>query len=143
MGAPGTCTAPEVVAGRMAQQAFGAARRVLGKCRLFFDKHYLLANVGIYGGLYTFGDITCQMISHANTTTPHDWERTKRMGTIGCTILPVINTYYYRIIDSALKGGSPRVVLTKLAMDTFVWGPFCLVVFIGGKDCNILMPQIH
>lgn len=111
---------------------FRIVRRSLERCKLFFDKHYLLANMAIYGGLYSCGDITCQLISHANTPIPLDWERTKRMGTIGCTVLPVMNTYYYRFLDRTLIGSSPRIVFTKLMLDTFTWSPVILAIFIAG-----------
>ena len=111
---------------------FRVVRLGVERCKAFFDKHYLLANAGIYGGLYTFGDLTCQLITHANTTVPVDWERTKRMGTIGCTVLPVLNTYFFRFLDRTFIGGSPRIVFIKVAMDTIVWAPFLLVILIGG-----------
>ena len=112
---------------------YQASRRALTKCKVFFDKHYLLANIGVYGGLYCLGDITCQTISHANTGITHDWQRTKRMTTIGCTILPIMNTYFFRALDKIIMGSSPRVVLLKLAIDTFAWAPVCYTAFIAGK----------
>ena len=117
----------------MTNSVFEAARRTVAKCKTFFDKHYLLANIGIYGGLYCLGDITCQTISHANTQLTHDWQRTKRMTIIGCTILPIPNTYFYRVLDKAIIGKSPQVVLLKLVIDTFVWTPIPLTAFLGGK----------
>ena len=109
---------------------FQAARRGIAKCKTFFDKHYLLANIGVYGGLYCLGDITCQAISHANTELTHDWQRTKRMTVVGCTVLPIMNTYFYRVLDKAISGSSPRIVLLKLVVDTFVWGPACFSAFL-------------
>ena len=117
---------------KMSRQMFRVVQLALERCKAFFDKHYLLANMGVYGSLYSVGDITCQLISHANTTTPHDWERTKRMGTMGCTVLPLLNTYFYRFLDRAFIGGSPRIVFKKLIIDTFVWTPPILAIFIAG-----------
>ena len=123
----------------MTSAVFQAARRAVAKCKTFFDKHYLLANVGVYGGLYCLGDITCQTISHANTKlTHHDWQRTKRMTIIGCTILPIMNTYFFRILDSVIIGKSARVVRLKLIIDTFVWMPITLTAFLCGKFFNHL-----
>ncbi|XP_028396849.1 mpv17-like protein 2 isoform X2 [Dendronephthya gigantea] len=119
---------------------YQASRRALTKCKAFFDKHYLLANIGVYGGLYCLGDITCQTISNANTELTHDWQRTKRMTIIGCTILPIMNTYFYRTLDKIIIGSSSRVVFLKLVIDTFAWTPVCYTAFIGaitrleGKD---------
>lgn len=122
---------------------FQAVRRAAAKCKTFFDKHYLLANIGVYSSLYCLGDITCQIISHANTEMTHDWQRTKRMTIIGSTILPVMNTYFYRALDKRLFGSSPRVVLVKLAIDTFIWGPLCFAVFIGGKFSVYTNTQLY
>jgi hypothetical protein len=121
----------------MTSLTFQAARRAVVKCKTFFDKHYLLANIGVYGGLYCLGDITCQTISHANTELTHDWQRTKRMTIIGCTVLPIMNTYFYRVLDKVIIGSSSRVVLLKLVVDTFAWAPVCFTAFISGKLSSI------
>ena len=109
------------------------ARRTIAKCKTFFDKYYLLANVGVYGTLYCLGDITYQTISHANTKLTHTWQRTKRMTIIGCTILPVMNTYFFRVLDKLLFGTSPQVVILKVAIDTIAWAPVAYTAFLGGK----------
>ena len=120
-----------------------AARRGMVKCKAFFDKHYLLANVGVYGGLYCLGDITCQTISHANTELSHDWQRTKRMTVVGCTVLPIMNTYFYRVLDRIIIGSSPRIVLLKVIIDTFAWGPVCFSAFLCGKFKGIAFIAWH
>ena len=79
------------------------------------------------------GDVTCQIISHANTDLKHDWQRTKRMTIVGCTVLPVMNTYFFRMLDKVIIGNSLRVVLFKVIIDTFAWAPVCITAFIGGK----------
>ena len=118
----------------MVNSTLQIARRAIAKCKTFFDKHYLLANVGVYGTLYCLGDITCQTISHANTEFTHDWQRTKRMTIIGCTILPVMNTYFYRALDKLIVGTSPQIVILKLAIDTLAWAPVTFSSFLGGKS---------
>jgi hypothetical protein len=128
---------PKILFQRMTSLTFQAARRAVVKCKTFFDKHYLLANIGVYGGLYCLGDITCQTISHANTELTHDWQRTKRMTIIGCTVLPIMNTYFYRVLDKVIIGSSSRVVLLKLVVDTFAWAPVCFTAFISGKLSSI------
>ena len=120
----------------MTTSAFQAARRTVTKCKIFFDKHYLVANIGIYGGLYSLGDITCQTISHANTQLTHDWQRTKRMTVIGCTMLPIMNTYFFRVLDKVIVGKPVLVVLHKLVIDTFVWAPITITAFVSGKLSN-------
>ena len=117
---------------------FQATRRTAAKCKIFFDKHYLLANIGVYGASFILGDITCQTVSHANTQLTHDWQRTKRMTIIGCTLLPIMNTYYFRVLDKVIVGKPARVIILKLAIGTFVWAPIILTASLGGKLLNVI-----
>ncbi|XP_004692169.1 PREDICTED: mpv17-like protein isoform X2 [Condylura cristata] len=84
-------------------------------------------NVVLYAGLFSGGDALQQWLRDD----PPDWQQTRHVATLATTFHANFNYVWLRLLERALPGRAPRVVLVKVLCDQAVGGP----VAISGFYC--------
>ncbi|XP_047389684.1 mpv17-like protein isoform X2 [Sciurus carolinensis] len=87
-------------------------------------------NVLLYTGLYSAGDALQQRLRDG----PADWRQTRRVATLTMTFHANFNYAWLRLLERALPGRAPRVVLTKVLCDQLLGGPITLSAFYVGMS---------
>uniref|UniRef100_A0A8D2DWF8 MPV17 mitochondrial inner membrane protein like n=1 Tax=Sciurus vulgaris TaxID=55149 RepID=A0A8D2DWF8_SCIVU len=82
-------------------------------------------NVLLYTGLYSAGDALQQRLRDR----PADWRQTRCVATLAVTFHANFNYAWLRLLERALPGRAPRVVLTKVLCDQLFGGPITLSAF--------------
>ncbi|XP_026265060.2 mpv17-like protein isoform X2 [Urocitellus parryii] len=82
-------------------------------------------NVLLYAGLFSAGDALQQRLRGG----PADWRQTRRVATLAVTFHANFNYVWLRVLERALPGRAPRVVLTKVLCDQLFGGPIALSAF--------------
>ena len=93
--------------------------------RQLFDRYLLLTNTVVSGLLDALGDVLEQRLERVD---PHNWARTRRMGTAGIVLGPV-DHFWYRFLDSRFPARNPLTVLKKVSVDMLAFGPVSIVIF--------------
>uniref|UniRef100_A0A8C6A1T6 MPV17 mitochondrial inner membrane protein like n=1 Tax=Marmota marmota marmota TaxID=9994 RepID=A0A8C6A1T6_MARMA len=86
-------------------------------------------NVLLYAGLFSAGDALQQRLRGG----PADWRQTRRVATLAVTFHANFNYVWLRLLERALPGRAPRVVLTVLC-DQLFGGPIALSAFYVGMS---------
>ncbi|KAI8882707.1 hypothetical protein K501DRAFT_186115 [Backusella circina FSU 941] len=97
----------------------------------------------------TVGDVIAQQIVEKKGWEQHDLIRTSRMATFGCVFAgPALSTWY-RFIDRSVKTTKPlQGLLTKVALDQFLFAPFFIGAFFSvqglfeGKSMNDIKEKL-
>ncbi|XP_005007576.1 mpv17-like protein isoform X2 [Cavia porcellus] len=92
-------------------------------------------NVLLYTGLFSAGDALQQRLQGG----PADWRQTRRVATLAVTFHGNFNYAWLRLLERAMPGRAPRVVLTKVLCDQLLGGPIALSAFYVGM--SILQEQ--
>ncbi|KAF7481626.1 mpv17-like protein isoform X2 [Ictidomys tridecemlineatus] len=87
-------------------------------------------NVLLYAGLFSAGDALQQRLRGG----PADWRQTRRVATLAVTFHANFNYVWLRLLERALPGRAPRVVLTKVLCDQLFGGPIALSAFYVGMS---------
>ncbi|XP_012587260.1 PREDICTED: mpv17-like protein isoform X1 [Condylura cristata] len=93
-------------------------------------------NVVLYAGLFSGGDALQQWLRDD----PPDWQQTRHVATLATTFHANFNYVWLRLLERALPGRAPRVVLVKVLCDQAVGGPvaisgfYCGMSILQGKD---------
>lgn len=95
-----------------------------------FSKYLLLTNAVVSVFLDGAGDFLQQRL--IERTPVHDWDRTRRMATIGLILAPP-DHYYYSWLDRRYPGKDARTLAKKLLLDELTIGIWDNVIFFGGK----------
>ncbi|XP_063082700.1 mpv17-like protein isoform X5 [Cavia porcellus] len=82
-------------------------------------------NVLLYTGLFSAGDALQQRLQGG----PADWRQTRRVATLAVTFHGNFNYAWLRLLERAMPGRAPRVVLTKVLCDQLLGGPIALSAF--------------
>ncbi|XP_055330108.1 mpv17-like protein 2 [Paramacrobiotus metropolitanus] len=101
--------------------------------RFFFERHLLITNTLLGGGLMGLGDIIQQTleIKIFQKAEHYDWSRTGRMGATGF-LLGSLGHGWYKILDQKLPGADRTTVIKKVCYDLFVAGPGFAWLFFWG-----------
>ncbi|XP_004864961.1 mpv17-like protein isoform X2 [Heterocephalus glaber] len=87
-------------------------------------------NVLLYTGLFSAGDALQQRLRGG----PADWRQTRRVATLAVIFQGNFSYAWLRLLERALPGRAPRVVLAKVLCDQLLGGPIMLSAFYVGMS---------
>ncbi|KAK9502904.1 hypothetical protein O3M35_011590 [Rhynocoris fuscipes] len=105
----------------------------LSKIKMIFQKHPLIANSLVYGGMYVTAEFSQQVVnrkfSNKVPPDPIDTACLLRYAVVGCCINSNLLYYWYRWLDTNFPGKTAKIVTKKLLLDQFVLTPHLLAIF--------------
>ncbi|XP_021521338.1 mpv17-like protein isoform X2 [Aotus nancymaae] len=88
-------------------------------------RHPWPTNVLLYGALFSSGDALQQRLRGAQ----NDWRQTRRVATVVVTFHANFNYVWLGLLERALPGRAPRIVLAKVLCDQVVGAPIAVSAF--------------
>ncbi|XP_021521337.1 mpv17-like protein isoform X1 [Aotus nancymaae] len=93
-------------------------------------RHPWPTNVLLYGALFSSGDALQQRLRGAQ----NDWRQTRRVATVVVTFHANFNYVWLGLLERALPGRAPRIVLAKVLCDQVVGAPIAVSAFYAGMS---------
>jgi len=130
-----------------------AKRSLMTTARSVADRHPVVTNALVYGGLYTLAEVSQQQIQNkmqrrrdispkgsaataaaAGQLAHLDMSSVKRYAIMGTIVFPPILTKWYHWLDARFPCTSGSVVTKKLILDQFILTPWLLAIFFIGMS---------
>ena len=105
---------------------------VFSRLRALYSRHPLVCNMGIYGSLYSLGDVSQQTICGKSHI---DYLSASRVGAVGAGIFGPFYLFWYRALDKRLPGTAAKIILRKVIVDQSIAGAVGTFVFFTGNLC--------
>ncbi|XP_035122834.1 mpv17-like protein isoform X1 [Callithrix jacchus] len=93
-------------------------------------RHPWPTNVLLYAALFSSGDALQQRLRGAQ----NDWRQTRRVATVVVTFHANFNYVWLSLLERALPGRAPRIVLAKVLCDQVVAAPIAVSAFYAGMS---------
>ncbi|XP_049624243.1 mpv17-like protein [Suncus etruscus] len=94
------------------------------------QRHPWPTNVLLYTTLFSSGDVLQQRMRGG----PMDWQQTRCVATMAVTFHGNFNYVWMRLLERALPGRSPRIILAKVFCDQTMAFPLGISVFYTGMS---------
>eukprot|EP00111_Clytia_hemisphaerica_P003478 TCONS_00009930-protein len=122
---------------------------VLSTLRGVLTKRPLLRSIVTVTSLFAASDLCCQLFeNHGNIKYKFDWERLRKMATIGLIYYGPMYYYYYGFLDRKFPGKNPRTVLVKILFDQFIFAVpsqfffYCIAGKLERKNNSEIIEEI-
>ena len=87
-------------------------------------------NVLLYTALFSAGDALQQRLRGCRA----DWRQTRHVATVAVVFHGNFNYVWLRLLERALPGRAPRVILAKVLCDQALGGPVAVSAFYLGEE---------
>ncbi|XP_035122836.1 mpv17-like protein isoform X3 [Callithrix jacchus] len=98
-------------------------------------RHPWPTNVLLYAALFSSGDALQQRLRGAQ----NDWRQTRRVATVVVTFHANFNYVWLSLLERALPGRAPRIVLAKVLCDQVVAAPIAVSAFYAERTAVLAL----